>query len=342
MRHRTSLALALGLWLAGALPSLAQSETLRTALSALDQATPSLIYFYKNDAPACRQFEDAVNTHQGIAALATAFRWYQVDVVSAANTEIVRQCKVVGTPAVYLLTAGDAAPERLGADLTADALYAAMAKQLRGRNPAQAAARPLKYGNTAASIDPATLAKITAATTDLKAAQQAPPATTATTAAPAASESNEIGKGIDLTDPADQPAAAGRDLLAAHTARIGDKLVFTLQFAGKAEPLVHIFIDSDNSPQTGYQTANLQGADRMIENASLYSHTGKPTDWNWQNATAVTSTPAGNSLTITLPLAQAGLKPGQTIRLAFGTYNESFATLDYLPETAPVEWTIPQ
>jgi hypothetical protein len=335
---------------AGQFCASAQPPSPRAALAELDADTPSVVYFYKSGSEACRQFEDAVNLHHGVAALAGSFRWYQVDVGDPTCASVVKTFGILQPPAVCLLQPKSEDITRLGSGLSADALYGAMAKSIETTQPRTGVTPPLKFSNTAGAIDPKTLAQLTAAAESLNAATNsvAAPTSVATstpavaavaTAAPAAAA---IGTPVELDDPADQSAATGRDLLSAKVARVGDQLVFTMHFVGAAQPLVHIFINADNAAQTGFQTANMQGADLLIENASLFTHSGSPQDWNWQPVGNVTSAPAGNDLTITVPLSLSGLKPGQKIQIAFGTYDDKFATVDCMPNANAVAWTIPQ
>ena len=70
--------------------------------------------------------------------------------------------------------------------------------------------------------------------------------------------------------------------------------------------LRHVFIDSDDNPNTGYQitwTTPAMGVDYMLENSTLYKYAGAGTDWTWNAVGTVTPTVSGYTVTWQLPVS---------------------------------------
>lgn len=86
------------------------------------------------------------------------------------------------------------------------------------------------------------------------------------------------------------------------TAQISFTADYLLPFA-----LQHVFMDTDDSLSTGWQTSSSPGpaigADYMIENSSLYQYAGSGTDWTWNYVGGITPTINGYAVTWTVPLA---------------------------------------
>src|SRR3569623_6928 len=66
-----------------------------------------------------------------------------------------------------------------------------------------------------------------------------------------------------------------------------------------------LFLDTDQSPSTGYATGGL-GAEYMVENGTLYQHTGASSSWTWTSLGAMTYNNTGSSFSVTVPRPSIG------------------------------------
>lgn len=94
-----------------------------------------------------------------------------------------------------------------------------------------------------------------------------------------------------------------------------------------------VYIDTDESPATGYQTGAL-GADYLLEGVSLWRYSGDGFNWSWEFVGVVESSVSGNTAEIRLPHSLLG-NP-QRMRLMFRGDNAAFGgdTVDSYPDGA--------
>lgn len=69
------------------------------------------------------------------------------------------------------------------------------------------------------------------------------------------------------------------------TTNDASNVYYSVQYSGSWS-LFHVFLDTDQNASTGYATGGL-GADYLLENGSLYQHTGGSTSWTWTNLGSV-------------------------------------------------------
>jgi len=111
---------------------------------------------------------------------------------------------------------------------------------------------------------------------------------------------------------------------------------YSVQYSGTWS-LFHVFVDSDQNTSTGYATGGL-GADYMIENGTLYQHTGGATSWTWTNLGAVAAyTNTGSKVSWTV--SRASMNETATNETAALFYHlQSSGTTAQLPVYTHVYW----
>jgi hypothetical protein len=173
-------------------------------------------------------------------------------------------------------------------------------------------------------------------------AASTPAAPAPAAAAPAPAAAAPAGTEV-ATDLRGDATDASLDLLSAAWAVNGPNLVLTVTVAGGAHiEGFHCYLDTDSNPATGYNTANILGADRMIEGAIIYTHAGAAqTDWNWTPGPAATYSSSGSVLTLTAPLAALGVASGQAVKVSFGTTDTAWASADWMPDGQSVTTAVP-
>lgn len=171
----------------------------------------------------------------------------------------------------------------------------------------------------------------------LQAVPGAAPSVPASPASPAASQSELV------TDPRGDATNPALDLVSASWGVTGADLTVTVAVAGAAQiDGFHMYIDADSDASTGYSTANILGAERMVEGAIIYTHAGAAqTDWNWTAGPAATYEFTGSALTLTIPLASLGLASGQPVKVSFGFTDASWSPADWMPDGQPVTAAVP-
>ena len=98
-----------------------------------------------------------------------------------------------------------------------------------------------------------------------------------------------------------------------------------------------IFIDTDNSTTAGnneYLGTDWPstGFDFMVENGTLYAHTGQGSGWNWNSLGAVTVVKSGTVIEMRINRSSLGTL-ASTIRLGAKMLNSSWAATGYIPTT---------
>jgi hypothetical protein len=172
------------------------------------------------------------------------------------------------------------------------------------------------------------------------AAPMAPAAQPAATATPPGDQ--PAGPPV-ATDPSGDASNPALDLVQATVSRAGDTLAVQTQVAGTAQvDGFHMYFNTDGNDTTGFNTANILGADCMIEGATVYRHAGaNQNDWNWTNIGTASASASGSVLTERVPLSLLGIQSGQTINVSFATTDTNWQPVDWMPNSAPSPLTVP-
>lgn len=117
-----------------------------------------------------------------------------------------------------------------------------------------------------------------------------------------------------------------------------ETVTVTLELANPAGGgIAHVFIDPDADPSTGYGDGTRNGADFMIEGASLYRH--ESAGWNWKVVGEVKPTVDGTRVTFAIPRSRVGLEVSRPGRYWFTITDKAWAPADFIPDNDTI--TIP-
>lgn len=154
-------------------------------------------------------------------------------------------------------------------------------------------------------------------------ASQAPAPQEQPAAAAAAADSNPDPTG---------DGTATHDIVSVDVKASADPVVITFQLAKPiSEGVLHLFIDPDNNPSTGYSDGSRSGADLMLEGSTLYRHT-QP-GWNWNQVGEIAPAVSGARITYTIPRSRIGLEAGKPANLWFCISDKSWKPVDYVPDS---------
>jgi hypothetical protein len=98
----------------------------------------------------------------------------------------------------------------------------------------------------------------------------------------------------------------------------GNILVISFNYSGKASDYnaFHVFVDSDNSANTGYQVGSI-GAEFLLENAGLFSYAGDGSSWQWNHVSPADVSFSSAEPTASWTVSRAALKLDKAKAAAF-------------------------
>jgi hypothetical protein len=128
-------------------------------------------------------------------------------------------------------------------------------------------------------------------------------------------------------------ASAAEDLVGVEIRQAGDILEFQLEFAGTPNYNgIHLFLNPDRSSDTGFTSAHGQGADFMIEGASLYRHAGNPAEWNWNKLFEPEQQRTATGIVYRIPRSRIGFPADGRLEFWLATTDANWADADALPD----------
>ncbi|MDK2971458.1 MAG: primary-amine oxidase [Candidatus Sumerlaeota bacterium] len=162
----------------------------------------------------------------------------------------------------------------------------------------------------------------------------------ASTPQPAGPGSPPVAEATVFSDPAGDADQPQNDFVSAAVNYQGNDLRVVLEY--NATPNLnglHVMIDADADPTTGFGDGVRDGADFMVEGVSLYRHppsAGK--NWQWENPVEIPTRVIGKRVEILVPRSRAGIVYNQPIRLWFSTTDDAWAPSDWLPDSGVVKF----
>lgn len=136
-----------------------------------------------------------------------------------------------------------------------------------------------------------------------------------------------------------QSGSVNGDLVAGEATVQPGSIRFALTTLGQPIGQLHILLNFDGNPGTGYAYRSF-GSDYLVENNSLYRFSGQtPAEWNWTRIGSVTlRMTSANTVEVVVPTTAMNLDRGRTVALVQNW--RDFATLlDSMPE-GPAGWLL--
>ncbi|GAB4490913.1 MAG: hypothetical protein Fur0016_12410 [Anaerolineales bacterium] len=115
----------------------------------------------------------------------------------------------------------------------------------------------------------------------------------------------------------------------------GDFLVISFTFGGTPDDYnaYHIFIDADQSAQTGFQVGE-SGAEFLFENATVFSYNGDGSSWSWNEVQApeLEFEPGSNTVSWKISRATLGLDKVQAADFIAQLVNKNWDAVGTTPK----------
>jgi hypothetical protein len=100
------------------------------------------------------------------------------------------------------------------------------------------------------------------------------------------------------------------------------------------QPSFQLFIDADETASTGYNAWQWKtnGSDYLVENGTLYRHTGVSNVWGWSEASTLSMIRSDSVIEFSVPVSALNtVIPGRQIRIAFVNDPQGTVHSSYLP-----------
>ncbi|GIV83786.1 MAG: hypothetical protein KatS3mg052_0793 [Candidatus Roseilinea sp.] len=115
----------------------------------------------------------------------------------------------------------------------------------------------------------------------------------------------------------------------------GDFLLISFAFGGTPDDYnaYHIFIDADQSAQTGFQVGE-SGAEFLFENAGIFSYSGDGKSWSWNEAQApeLEFEPGSNTVSWKILRATLGLEKAKAADFTAQLVNKNWDAVGTTPK----------
>jgi hypothetical protein len=136
-------------------------------------------------------------------------------------------------------------------------------------------------------------------------------------------------------------AAPPQDVTSLEIESRGGTLLVTIITAGPpALSSMHVLLNADNKPTTGFGDASHAGADFMVEGANLYKHDDAGgTTWKWGTPSSIENAVVGNKVVYTIPRSRVGIEAGKPFSIWVATTDDKWNTADVNPDNGSIEFT---